>query len=98
MALAFAHEVACVRDIGGLSEQDVARATGAGRSTVGAWLRGTRTRPGNGPNALPNYRLWSSDWPGLWTASTSACGSPSLFAPSATTSPSTCSHAVITGV
>jgi transcriptional regulator with XRE-family HTH domain len=46
MALAFAHEVAYVRDIGGLTERDVARATGAGRSTVGAWLRGTREPTG----------------------------------------------------
>jgi transcriptional regulator with XRE-family HTH domain len=46
MTVAFAEEVAYVRELGHLSEQDIARATGAGRSTVGAWLRGTRQPTG----------------------------------------------------
>jgi len=40
--MSVAAEVAYVRELGRLTEQDMARATGTGRSTVGAWLRGTR--------------------------------------------------------
>lgn len=40
--MVFAEEVAHVRDTAGLTDRDIARATGAGVSTVGAWLRGTR--------------------------------------------------------
>ncbi|MHB1447192.1 MAG: helix-turn-helix domain-containing protein [Acidimicrobiales bacterium] len=46
MSIGFAEEVAYVRELGHLSEADVARATGTGRSTVGAWLRGTRQPTG----------------------------------------------------
>lgn len=44
--MSVAQEVAFVRDLGHLSEQDVATATGTGRSTVGAWMRGTRRPTG----------------------------------------------------
>ena len=42
MSALAAEEGAYLRKLGGLSERDVARATGTGRSTVNAWLRGTR--------------------------------------------------------
>lgn len=42
MTTAFAREAAYIREVGHLSDRDIARATGAGLSTVGAWLRGTR--------------------------------------------------------
>ena len=35
-----------MRRVGHLSDRDIARATGAGTSTVGAWLRGTREPSG----------------------------------------------------
>ncbi len=44
--LTVADEVAYVREQAHLSEQDVARATGTARSTVGAWMRGTRRPTG----------------------------------------------------
>lgn len=44
--MSVAQEIRYVRELGGLSEQDVATATGTGRSTVGAWLRGTRRPTG----------------------------------------------------
>ena len=43
MATAFAEEAARIRDLGLVSDRDIARATGAGVSTVSAWLRGTRS-------------------------------------------------------
>jgi transcriptional regulator with XRE-family HTH domain len=43
---AFAAEAAHVRKIGHLADRDIARATGAGLSTVGAWIRGTRSPTG----------------------------------------------------
>jgi uncharacterized protein (DUF2384 family) len=46
MASAFAKEAVRVREIGHLSDRDIARATGAGVSTVGAWLRHTRSPRG----------------------------------------------------
>lgn len=46
MGVGFATEVARVRDLGQLSDRDIARVTGAGVSTVGAWLRQTRTPTG----------------------------------------------------
>lgn len=46
MAVGFAAEAARVRELGRLSDQDLARVTGAGVSTVGAWLRRTRTPTG----------------------------------------------------
>lgn len=46
MAVGFAIEVARVRDLGRLSDRDIARVTGVGTSTVGAWLRRTRTPSG----------------------------------------------------
>jgi uncharacterized protein (DUF2384 family) len=46
MTTAFADEAVHVRETGHLSDRDIARATGAGVSTVGAWLRRTRTPSG----------------------------------------------------
>lgn len=46
MDTAFAREVAYVREVGHLSDKDIARATGAGVSTVGAWMRRARTLSG----------------------------------------------------
>src|SRR5256885_16165886 len=43
---ALSEEVAYLRELGGLSERDVARATGTGRSTVNAWSRGSRRPTG----------------------------------------------------
>jgi transcriptional regulator with XRE-family HTH domain/RES domain-containing protein len=42
----FAEEAARIRETGHLSDRDIARATGAGVSTVGAWLRGARSPRG----------------------------------------------------
>jgi transcriptional regulator with XRE-family HTH domain len=44
--MSVAEDVSYVRQLGRLSEQDVAKATGTGRSTVGAWMRGTRRPTG----------------------------------------------------
>lgn len=46
MATAFTEEAARIRRTGHLSDRDIARATGAGVSTVGAWMRGTRSPRG----------------------------------------------------
>ena len=46
MATAFAEAVTEIRELGGLSDRDIARATGAGVSTVSAWLRGSRSPRG----------------------------------------------------
>jgi transcriptional regulator with XRE-family HTH domain len=46
MTTAFAEEAVRIRETGYLSERDIARATGAGVSTVGAWLRRTRSPRG----------------------------------------------------
>jgi transcriptional regulator with XRE-family HTH domain len=46
MDTAFAREASFVREVGRLSDRDIARATGAGVSTVGAWMRRTRTPTG----------------------------------------------------
>jgi transcriptional regulator with XRE-family HTH domain len=46
MATAFAEAAAHIREVGHLSDRDIARATGAGVSTVGAWLRGSRSPRG----------------------------------------------------
>lgn len=46
MDTAFAREASYVRDVGHLSDRDIARATGAGVSTVGAWVRRTRVPTG----------------------------------------------------
>lgn len=46
MSIAFAEEAIHIRDTGHLSDRDIARATGAGVSTVGAWLRRTRSPTG----------------------------------------------------
>lgn len=46
MSMAFAEEVAYVRQLAHLSDQDIARVTGAGVSTVGAWMRQTRRPTG----------------------------------------------------
>jgi len=43
---AFAEEAIRIRETGRLSDRDIARATGAGVSTVGAWLRRTRSPRG----------------------------------------------------
>jgi len=47
VATAFAEEAARIRETGHLSDRDIARATGAGVSSVGAWLRGTRSPRGD---------------------------------------------------
>lgn len=46
VSMAFATEVAYVRDLAGLSDEDIARATGVGISTVGTWIRRTRSPTG----------------------------------------------------
>lgn len=46
MATAFADEAVRIRETARLTERDIARATGAGVSTVGAWLRRTRSPRG----------------------------------------------------
>lgn len=46
MDTAFAREASYVREVGHLSDRDIARATGAGVSTVGAWMRRTRVPTG----------------------------------------------------
>lgn len=46
MTTAFAEEAVRIRATGHLSDRDIARATGAGVSTVGAWLRRTRSPRG----------------------------------------------------
>ena len=46
MSAAFADEAIRIRETGHLSDRDIARATGAGVSTVGAWLRRTRSPRG----------------------------------------------------
>lgn len=46
MSIAFAEEAIHIRDMGHLRDRDIARATGAGVSTVGAWLRRTRSPTG----------------------------------------------------
>ena len=43
---AFANEAVHIRDRGHLNEMDIARATGASRSTARAWLAGTRSPTG----------------------------------------------------
>lgn len=45
MSLAYADEAIHLRE-GGLSDRDIARATGVGLSTVGSWLRRTRAPKG----------------------------------------------------
>ena len=44
--VAYADEARYVRQVGHLSDRDIARATGAGLSTVNAWLRRARTPSG----------------------------------------------------
>ena len=46
MGTAFAREASYLRDVGRLSDRDIARATGAGLSTVGSWMRRTREPSG----------------------------------------------------
>lgn len=46
MDTTFAREASYIREVGHLSDRDIARATGAGVSTVGAWMRRTRTPTG----------------------------------------------------
>ncbi|CAN5866961.1 hypothetical protein BH23ACT11_BH23ACT11_28990 [soil metagenome] len=47
MDTAFAQEASYIREVGHLSYRDIARATGAGVSTVGAWMRCTRVPTGD---------------------------------------------------
>ena len=47
MDMVFAREASYVREVGHLSDRDIARATGAGVSTVGAWMRRTRVPTGD---------------------------------------------------
>src|SRR5215204_2469178 len=42
----FAREASYIRKVGRLSDRDIARATGVGVSTVGAWMRRTRVPTG----------------------------------------------------
>jgi transcriptional regulator with XRE-family HTH domain len=49
MSLAYADEAIRIRRLAPLTERDIARATGAGVSTVSAWLH--RTRAPTGPRA-----------------------------------------------
>lgn len=44
--VAYADEAGYVRRVGHLSDRDIARATGAGLSTVSAWVRRTRSPSG----------------------------------------------------
>lgn len=46
METAFTKEASYIREVGHLSVRDIARATGAGVSTVGAWMRRTRAPSG----------------------------------------------------
>jgi uncharacterized protein (DUF2384 family) len=46
MATAFADEAIRIRETGHLSDRDIARATGAAVSTVGAWIRRARSPRG----------------------------------------------------
>lgn len=46
MDTAFAREASYIRKVGHLSDRDIARATGAAVSTVGAWMRRTRMPTG----------------------------------------------------
>jgi transcriptional regulator with XRE-family HTH domain len=46
MTTAFAEEAIRIRETGHLSDRDIARATGAGVSTVSGWLRRTRSPRG----------------------------------------------------
>ncbi len=46
MDTAFTREAIYIRELGRLSDRDIARATGAGVSTVGAWMRRTRAPTG----------------------------------------------------
>lgn len=46
MAVSFAAEAVRARELGGLSESDIARATGVAPATARAWLAGTRSPTG----------------------------------------------------
>jgi transcriptional regulator with XRE-family HTH domain len=46
MGTAFASEAAYIRDLGNLEVEDIARATGADKTTVRAWLRADRSPSG----------------------------------------------------
>jgi transcriptional regulator with XRE-family HTH domain len=46
MNTSVAREASYIREVGHLSDRDIARATGAGVSTVGAWMRRTRVPTG----------------------------------------------------
>ena len=50
MAGALDTEVARLQDHAGLSDGDLARATGAAKSTSRAWLNGSRSPTGSGPS------------------------------------------------
>ena len=89
MTVAFAEEVAYVRELGHLSEQDIARATGAGRSTVGA-LRGTRQQTGDRAERIAELAAIVERLACVWTPLTLRCGSTSPSPCSTTTSRSTC--------
>ena len=52
MSMAFAEEAAYVRELAHLTDEDIARATGAGVSTVGAWMRRTRRPTGDRADRL----------------------------------------------
>ncbi len=47
MATALVIDVEHVREVGGLETSDIARATGADKTTVRAWTRGSRSPSGN---------------------------------------------------
>jgi transcriptional regulator with XRE-family HTH domain len=46
MVVSYASEACRVRELGGLSDADIARATGVAPSTARAWLAGTRSPTG----------------------------------------------------
>lgn len=74
MDTAFIREAAYVRQVGRLSDRDIARATGAGVSTVGAWMRRTREPSGERAERLAELsatverlaRVMDADYIPVW--------------------------------
>jgi transcriptional regulator with XRE-family HTH domain len=67
-------EAAHLSEVAGLSDAEIARATGAARSTARAWLNGTRTPSGERAERLIELaalverleRLMDPDYIGIW--------------------------------
>jgi transcriptional regulator with XRE-family HTH domain len=55
VATVFAEEAARIRRLGQVSDRDIARATGAGVSTVTAWVRGSRSPRGEHAERLAEF-------------------------------------------